>query len=97
MHKLLLNIALMLIRFYQIIVSPMLQGFFGPNCGCRFHPTCSEYGRLAFMRYGLIKGFLLIGYRILRCHPWHLGSEEDPVPSNFKLNSLLIWVKKIFS
>src|SRR6266498_3238341 len=46
---------------------------------CRFHPTCSAYGREAIRRYGLPKGGTLAATRILRCNPFAKGG-EDPVP-----------------
>ena len=46
---------------------------------CRFHPTCSAYGREAILRYGWPRGAVLAGARILRCNPFSKGG-EDPVP-----------------
>lgn len=65
---------ILLIKFYQICISP-LKG--GPTC--RFTPTCSQYALEAFRKYGPFKGFWLSLRRILRCHPWG-GSGYDPVP-----------------
>ena len=65
---------ILLIRGYQLIVSPML----GSNC--RFMPTCSEYALDSLKAYGLIKGTFLTIKRIGKCHP--LGSHGyDPIPS----------------
>ncbi len=65
---------IILIRGYQLIVSPIL----GSNC--RFMPTCSEYAIESFKSYGLIKGFFLTIKRIGKCHPW--GSHGyDPIPT----------------
>jgi putative membrane protein insertion efficiency factor len=68
-----LIIAILLIRGYQVIVSPVL----GP--ACRFYPTCSDYAVQALTRYGVIKGIYLAAKRLLRCHPFHPGG-VDPVP-----------------
>jgi putative membrane protein insertion efficiency factor len=79
----------MLIRFYQVCISPLK-----PAC-CRFTPTCSQYGLQAFRKHGPIKGLLLTTWRILRCQPWG-GSGYDPVPEEFKpLRKILglIWKK----
>ncbi|MBR5259343.1 MAG: membrane protein insertion efficiency factor YidD [Eggerthellaceae bacterium] len=67
------TIAVWLIRFYQLAISPLF-----PGC-CRFVPTCSEYGRIAFSRYGFRKGFVLTAKRLLKCRP---GGPHgyDPVP-----------------
>ncbi|WP_395766840.1 membrane protein insertion efficiency factor YidD [Aquirufa sp.] len=64
---------ILLIRVYQGLVSPFL-----PNA-CRFQPTCSEYAKQAFIKYGFIKGFQLAVKRISSCHPWG-GSGYDPLP-----------------
>jgi hypothetical protein len=64
---------LLLIRFYQAFISPLL----GPKC--RYTPTCSSYAMEAFKKYGPIKGFWLAVKRIGRCHPWG-GHGHDPVP-----------------
>lgn len=63
----------LLIRFYQIFISP----FLGANC--RYTPTCSHYGKEAILKYGPFKGGVLAVRRILRCHPWG-GHGHDPVP-----------------
>ncbi|MEJ2038259.1 MAG: membrane protein insertion efficiency factor YidD [Desulfosarcinaceae bacterium] len=66
-------IASVLIRLYQIVLSPVL----GP--ACRYYPSCSNYTLEAINRYGWRKGTWLGARRILRCHPWHQGG-YDPVP-----------------
>lgn len=65
---------ILLIKFYQVCISP-LKG--GPTC--RYTPTCSQYALEAFKKYGPFKGGWLALRRILRCHPWG-GSGYDPVP-----------------
>ncbi len=62
-----------LIRLYQILLGPLLGG------QCRFHPSCSEYARLAVLEHGVLKGGWLAVRRISRCHPFHPGG-YDPVP-----------------
>ncbi len=67
------NILLILIRAYQLILSPVI----GNNC--RFHPTCSDYASAALREHGVVNGLKLTLKRLLRCHPWHPGG-VDPVP-----------------
>lgn len=65
---------LILIRGYQLIISPLL----GSNC--RFMPTCSEYAMESLRSHGLIKGIYLTVKRIGKCHPWG-GHGYDPIPT----------------
>ncbi|WP_297471463.1 membrane protein insertion efficiency factor YidD [Acidithiobacillus sp.] len=67
------GVAVMVVRGYQYVVSPMLGHH------CRFYPTCSEYTCQAIERYGIAKGSWLGIKRISRCHPWQPGG-VDPVP-----------------
>lgn len=69
-------IAIILIKFYQKCISPLFPA------KCKYHPTCSSYALTAFRRFGFIRGFLLAGWRILRCNPWSMGG-FDPVPEKF--------------
>ena len=64
--------ALLVIWFYRITLSPLLGG------RCRFYPSCSEYGRIAFTECGFWRGFSLTSRRILRCHPWNPGGVDFP-------------------
>lgn len=67
------KILMKLIRFYQIVISPLKP----PSC--RFYPTCSHYGLEAIKVHGALKGSWLTIIRILKCHPFHPGG-FDPVP-----------------
>jgi putative membrane protein insertion efficiency factor len=62
-----------LLRFYQLLVSPML----GQNC--RFFPTCSNYAIEAVKVHGAARGGFLALRRVCRCHPWNAGG-VDLVP-----------------
>jgi putative membrane protein insertion efficiency factor len=73
MKQLLTRAIQLMIRGYQLVISPML----GPRC--RFYPTCSHYAQEALQIHGLRHGGWLALRRIGRCHPWHPGG-VDPVP-----------------
>jgi uncharacterized protein len=70
------KVFISLIRFYQVVISPIKP----PTC--RFYPTCSHYGLEAIKRFGPIKGSLLTIKRIGKCHPLHPGG-IDPVPDEW--------------
>lgn len=70
---LLRGLLLVLIRAYQLAVSPLLP----PSC--RFHPSCSAYGYESISVHGSAKGLVLTIWRLLRCNPWNRGG-LDPVP-----------------
>lgn len=69
--------AWFLIRFFQLAISPQD----GPNC--RFHPTCSRYGKEAVERHGALAGAFMSGDRLIRCNPYNPPG-DDPVPQKLK-------------
>ena len=62
-----------LLRGYQRWISPALPP------ACRYQPTCSHYALEAVERHGALRGSLLAGWRVVRCHPFVRGG-YDPVP-----------------
>jgi putative membrane protein insertion efficiency factor len=60
------------IRLYQRVISPALPR------RCKYEPTCSRYAVQAIGRYGILRGSILAGWRLLRCNPWSHGG-FDPV------------------
>jgi hypothetical protein len=66
------RVLILLIRFYQQVLSPLKK----PTC--RFYPTCSHYAVQAVEKYGAWKGLRLAVKRVLKCHPFHPGG-YDPV------------------
>ena len=65
---------IILIRFYQLVLSPYLGG-----SKCRFTPTCSQYTAQAIEKYGPIKGIFLGVKRLSKCRPGG-GHGYDSVP-----------------
>jgi uncharacterized protein len=64
---------ILIIRFYQLVISPHL----GPRC--RFIPSCSQYALEAFKKHGVFKGFVFTAKRLSKCHPFG-GGGFDAVP-----------------
>ena len=60
------------IRLYQVVISPAFPR------RCKYEPTCSRYAVQAIQRYGILRGLVLAGWRLLRCNPWSHGG-HDPV------------------
>jgi len=67
------------IRAYSRFISPSLPR------RCKYEPTCSAYALEAVGRFGVIRGFLLAAWRILRCNPFSHGG-FDPVRDEFTLD-----------
>jgi putative membrane protein insertion efficiency factor len=72
------RLFLALIIAYRRLLSPGL-----PN-RCKYEPSCSRYASTAIRRFGVVRGSLLAGWRILRCNPFSHGG-FDPVPDRFTL------------
>ncbi len=66
------HVFLLPIRAYQRFISPGLPD------RCKYDPTCSEYAVQAVGRFGILRGVVLAGWRLLRCNPWSHGG-YDPV------------------
>ena len=60
------------VRGYQIFISPGLPG------RCKYYPSCSQYAIDALKEYGVLRGFVLAAWRLLRCNPLSYGG-YDPV------------------
>ena len=75
LRKITIALPLLLVKFYQWFISPML------GQRCRFHPTCSYYAIEALNSHGLLIGGWLSIKRILKCHPFNPGG-NDPVPES---------------
>lgn len=77
MREVLIKIAVLPVRFYQLAISPLT----GPTC--RYTPTCSQYTVDAIREWGILKGWWMGMKRIASCHPWGKHG-HDPVPKNPK-------------
>jgi len=66
------RVAIAPILFYKRFISPAL------GQRCRYHPSCSTYAVQAIGRYGILRGAVLAGWRLLRCNPFSHGG-YDPV------------------
>jgi hypothetical protein len=69
------------IVIYQRVISPGLPR------RCRYEPTCSRYATQAIWEYGILRGLVLAGWRLLRCNPLSRGG-YDPVTAQrlFKIS-----------
>lgn len=65
---------IVMIRFYQYVLSPWLGA-----SKCRFTPSCSHYTIEAIRKYGPLKGIYLGVIRLSKCRPGG-GHGYDPVP-----------------
>lgn len=65
-------LAVLPIRGYQRLLSPVI------GQRCRYYPSCSEYAVQAISRFGILRGLVLAGWRLLRCNPWSRGG-FDPI------------------
>jgi putative membrane protein insertion efficiency factor len=66
------NLFIAPIRAYQVAISPLLR----PRC--RYAPSCSDYAAQAIREYGILRGLVLAGWRLLRCNPFSHGG-LDPL------------------
>jgi putative membrane protein insertion efficiency factor len=60
------------IRIYQRVFAAL-----GGN-RCKYYPSCSEYAAQAIEEFGILRGLILAGWRLLRCNPWSHGGFDPP-------------------
>jgi hypothetical protein len=60
------------IGLYQGTISPATPRH------CKYEPTCSRYAAQAVGEFGILRGLVLTGWRVLRCNPFSHGG-FDPV------------------
>jgi putative membrane protein insertion efficiency factor len=64
------HVAALPIHAYRVLVSPLL------GQRCKYHPSCSRYALDALREYGVLRGVVLAGWRLLRCNPWSHGGVD---------------------
>jgi putative membrane protein insertion efficiency factor len=64
------QIVVLPIRLYQRVLSPLV------GSRCKYYPSCSEYAAQAVTRFGILRGLVLAGWRLLRCNPWSHGGVD---------------------
>jgi putative membrane protein insertion efficiency factor len=70
--RFLVGLLLAPIQLYQRFISPALPR------RCKYEPTCSAYAVAAVREFGVVRGLILAGWRLLRCNPLSRGG-YDPV------------------
>lgn len=63
------------IRIYQLTYGAVLAKL--NLAHCRFTPSCSNYGILAYRKYGTFRGTFLTLRRIARCSPFTSDHGQD--------------------
>jgi putative membrane protein insertion efficiency factor len=66
------TVAVAPIVLYQRVISPAIPR------RCKYEPTCSRYAVEAIRTFGVARGLVLAGWRLLRCNPFSYGG-YDPV------------------
>ena len=72
MREIIISPLVLIIRLYQIIISPMI------GINCRFKPSCSNYALQSLKKHGLLIGSYYSARRILKCHPWGKSGNVQP-------------------
>ena len=55
---------------YRVLVSPLL------GQRCKYHPSSSRSVLEALREFGVLRGLVLAGWRLLRCNPWSHGGVD---------------------
>ena len=58
------------VHAYRMLFSPLL------GARCRYHPSCSRFALDALEEFGVVRGSVLAGWRLLRCNPWSRGGVD---------------------
>lgn len=63
-------LAIGLVQAYRSSLGQLFVG------RCKYHPSCSQYAIDALREFGLLRGAVLAGWRLLRCNPWSYGGVD---------------------
>jgi len=75
------RLALVLVRAYQLLLSPFAGG------ACRFQPSCSAYACEAIVEHGARRGLWLAVRRLARCHPFARPGWDPVSPRSEQVES----------
>jgi putative membrane protein insertion efficiency factor len=70
-HRGLVLAVLLPLRVYARVISPALPA------RCKYYPTCSAYAEQAVRELGIVRGALLVAWRLARCNPWSHGGVDE--------------------
>ena len=70
------SVAILLIRGYRRVLSPLAGTTALGNPRCKYHPSCSSYALEAYREFGFVRGTVLAAWRLLRCNPWSHGGVD---------------------
>lgn len=65
------NLVVAFLLVYRKVISPLYGNV------CRYYPSCSAYALGSFQHLGVIRGFPISSWRVLRCNPWSEGGIDD--------------------
>ena len=79
-------IVVFLIKIYQFLFSTDHAFWANPKHFriCTYHPSCSEFTKVAILKHGILKGGIMGTKRIIDCNPFSKAG-YDPVPDKFTL------------
>ena len=71
------RVTLGAIGFYRAHGSSLMRRL---GADCRFQPSCSRYAELAVRKYGVVRGLMKSGVRVVRCNPLtsRRGEVDEP-------------------
>lgn len=71
------RVTLGAIGFYRAHGSSIMRRL---GADCRFQPSCSRYAELAVRKYGVVRGLMKSGVRVVRCNPLtsRRGEVDEP-------------------